>query len=164
MIPQRLNEYTSTIQSSAAKYLLEESLICAVIMTESGGNTWTNRIEPAWKYFYKTDEFAVKNGITRETETIMQSMSHGLMQVMGSVARELGFAYNLSMLYLPSIGIDCGCKKLISLRATYKSNLTDMISAYNGGSVVKNTDGTYRNQGYVDKVMGFYKQFNAPSP
>lgn len=39
------------------------------------------------------------------------------------------------------------------LWSRYGGNLTDVISAYNMGTARRGTDGTYLNQGYVDRVL-----------
>jgi soluble lytic murein transglycosylase-like protein len=76
-------------------------------------------------------------------------MSWGLMQIMGSVARQYGFKGNLSSLTEPEINIEIGCKHFVS---KYSVEPKDMISAYNAGSPKKTPEGLYVNQGYVDKV------------
>ena len=74
-------------------------------MTESGADPHAIRYEPGWKYLYNTDKFAKKCRITEATESVLQSCSLGLMQDMGTVARELGHTENLVTLFYPQTGI-----------------------------------------------------------
>tara|TARA_R110000796_G_C14562598_1_gene435005 strand:- start:2812 stop:3297 length:486 start_codon:yes stop_codon:yes gene_type:complete len=131
---------------------IKPELLYAIAMVESSLNPVATRYEPRWKYFYKVEEYAKKAHITEETERVLQSMSWGLMQVMGSVIRELGYEDNLVTALLPIVNIGLGHKKLTQLWNKY-GNINDVISAYNQGSPRKSLDGTYRNQRYVSKVL-----------
>ena len=81
-------------------------------------------------------------------------MSWGPMQIMGSVAREIGYADHLTKLLDPAIGILWGSKKLAKLSRIYKSQ-DDVIASYNAGSPVKTMKGELMNQAYVDGVRQF---------
>lgn len=130
---------------------LDLNLVKAIITVESSWDPKVSRYEPHWKYLYFVREFAEKNHITVETETVLQSMSIGLMQIMGGVARELGYEGNLSELFKPETNLFYGCKKLKQLIKRYPDEL-DVISSYNQGSP-RMTDGKmYKNFQYVDKV------------
>jgi len=128
-------------------------MVAAVIMAESAGDEWAVRIELHWQYFYETKRFAKINRITETTERAMQACSWGLMQVMGSVAREHHYSGPLQRLCEPELGIRYGCKHLAKFLAKYKSQ-SDAIASYNAGAPVKNMDGRYRNNDYVAKVLG----------
>lgn len=104
-----------------------------------------------WKYYTNVGNWAQRVGITAETEYVLQATSWGLMQVMGSVARELGFSKSLVEMLKPRNSVFYGCKKLKQLRSRY-SKESDIIAAYNAGSVIMKQSGMYMNQGYVDKV------------
>lgn len=137
-------------------------LAIAITEVESNGETTAVRFEPKWKYLYNVEHFAKQCSITIETEQVLQSMSFGLMQVMGSVARELGFTGNLIQLSDPYIGSRYGCAKLGKLFSILKST-DDVIAAYNAGSPLRQKDGTYVNQGYVDRVRAALLPVSGPA-
>lgn len=132
------------IQIVAGSIGLDPLLIQAIVEHESGGNVWAVRYEPAWKWFVTPETHAARLGITADTEKQLQSMSLGPMQVMGAVARELGFKGLLTELLGAEAGINYGCLKLKSLLVRY-GNEDDAISAYNQGSPAKGPDGLYLN-------------------
>lgn len=152
MIPKDISD---AIQRAAGANGIDSKLIYAIVLQESMGNPWLTRYEPNWKYFYYPEFFSKTNHVTTETETIMQATSWGLMQIMGSSARELGFASEMTKLISPDTSLLFGCKKIKQLSAKC-SNQNDLIASYNAGSVRKNTDGTYVNQDYVNAVNKFY--------
>ena len=130
---------------------VDPSLLKAIIAVESNWDPRVSRFEPNWKYLYYARENAERLGITVETEKVLQSMSIGLMQIMGGVARELGFKGNLSELFKPEINLDYGIKKLKALIKKYPEEM-DVISSYNQGSPRLTPGKLYKNQLYVDKV------------
>lgn len=73
------------------------------------------------------------------------------MQVIGFLARDLGFQDHLTMLCDPEIGIFYGCKNLQRLSQKYADE-ADVVAAYNAGSPSKTAGGMYKNQSYVDSV------------
>lgn len=81
----------------------------------------------------------------------------GMMQIMLSTGLMLG--YNILELWSPDVNVECAAKYLSQLSDRYGGNTEDMISAYNQGSPRRNEDGTYKNQSYVDKVLGWYRSF-----
>ncbi len=147
------------IQQNAELYKLNPNLVAAVIMVESSGDEWAVRMEPLWHYFYETKKFAQLNRITEGTEKVLQACSWGLMQVMGSVAREHHFSGPLQRLCEPEIGIRYGCKHLAKFMIKYK-NERDAIASYNAGSPVHDMNGKYKNNDYVVKVLGFLELIN----
>lgn len=126
------------IADAAQQYNLPEWLIRAIIKVESGGNPWAIRYE---RNFYTL--YIVRMDISPiapcslYTEKVSRSTSWGLMQVMGQVARERGFAAPfLSILCQPDIGIDYGCRQLAYLVGRFKvsDSWDPVIRAYNGGN------------------------------
>jgi len=77
-------------RSIAAAHALDPALVCAVIEQESAWNPWAVRYEPGFLSRYVAPLYTA--GKLSATETYTRSMSWGLMQVMGQVAREFGFA------------------------------------------------------------------------
>lgn len=151
------------IKERAKKYGLPVGLIKAIIKTESTNNQYAMRCEPEYKWTFNIDEFSGPLQ-TWATEEIAQKTSWGHMQVMGAVARELGFKGTfLSELTNPEIGIEYGCRHLAHLKKRF--SMTDCLSvfcdrkiaAYNAGAPRMKPDGTYRNQEYVDRVLNNWK-------
>lgn len=140
------------ISVKALSYGLDPDLIQSIVQIESDFNPWVYRFEPKWVLYHNPVNYAKKLGITLDTEKNSQAISFGLMQVMGAVARELGFDEELIKLCDPELAIQYGCLKLIDLKKRY-TNEQDIISAYNAGSAYK-INGKYKNQEYVDEVSG----------
>lgn len=155
-----LDQYKDNILKWSIQFGIDFNLICAIILTESSGNPWVCRVEPTWKYFYHVRDFADLLGITYDTETMQQCTSWGLMQVMGSVTRELGYKDLLTKLVEPELSIQYGCKKIKQLQQKYTLE-ADVVSAYNAGSIIKNTSGVYLNERYVDKVYSRLREFRS---
>jgi len=85
------------------------ALVCAVVEQESAWDTHAIRYEPGFRTRY-----VAPLGLP-PTEEIARSISWGLMQVMGQVAREHGFSGKfLSELCEPATGLDVGCTVLAS--------------------------------------------------
>lgn len=146
----------------AAKFAgIDPMLAIAIAEVESAGDPLAVRFEPGWKYHYNVDNFAKLCRISQDTEQMLQACSFGLMQVMGTVARELGFEGSLIKLTDPRIGAKYGCLKLSKLFKVLNS-VDDVIAAYNAGSPIKK-DGKYINQQYVDKVHRAYGRPSNPA-
>ncbi len=141
----------SEINFFANKHALEPNWIAAVIMTESGGNQYATRYEPGWRYFYESrKDIAFDLGITVETETVSQATSWGLMQVMGSVAREHGYFGHLPAMSEIMLGLRIGCQ-VLDYHFKKTGLIKDAVAAYNAGSVRKTPGGMYVNQKHIDR-------------
>ena len=117
----------------AAAHGIEPSLVCAVIEQESAWNPWAVRYEPGFLSRYVAPLYTA--GKLSATEAYTRSMSWGLMQVMGQVARESGFQEaSLAELCDPVIGIDFGCKILAARLARAKGDVPAALLAWNGGA------------------------------
>jgi soluble lytic murein transglycosylase-like protein len=134
-------------------------LVHALIVNESNFDAWATRYEPNWQYFTRVSFYAKELGISVETESMHQSTSWGLMQVMGGTARDLGFDEQLTTLCIPNVNIIVGISYLKHLQTRYGQNLEKVVAAYNAGSPRRNKDGRWKNQAYVDKVMDTYNKF-----
>jgi soluble lytic murein transglycosylase-like protein len=125
-------------RSFADKYGIDQTLVCAVCEQESGWDPWATRFEPAF-YLKYTKPMSLS-----DTEEYTRAISFGLMQIMGEVARELGFTGRyLAELCEPVTGLDYGCKKLTRCLAQAGGDVTKALLKYNGGG----------NQGYPGEVM-----------
>ncbi len=141
----------------SVKFEIDPLLICSIIKVESDCNTYAIRYEKDFRYRKEPYRFARLNNFSEDTENILQACSIGLMQVMGCVARELGHTRSLLELVEPEIGIEFGCKRLNKSFLKYDL-LGDIIASYNAGSVLFESNGKYKNQGYVNKVLERMKE------
>ncbi|HKS82333.1 MAG TPA: transglycosylase SLT domain-containing protein [Candidatus Acidoferrales bacterium] len=102
-------ELLALARTIAAQHALDPALVCAVIEQESAWDAHAIRYEPAFRVRY-----VAPLGLP-PSEEIARSISWGLMQVMGQVAREHGFTGKfLSALGDPAAGLDVGCVVLAS--------------------------------------------------
>lgn len=137
----------------AAELGIDPVLALAMAQIESNTDPWKTRFEPNWRYPHLVRHFSEKLGITFDTEAVLQSMSWGVLQVMGSVAREHGFEEDLTKLTDPKLGTLFGLMHLKKMLKKYPNEI-DAVSAYNQGSPRKVQSGFYANQVYVDKIYG----------
>ena len=141
----------NVVAGLAAKYGLDADLVHAICEVESSHNPLAIRFEPHFKLSYFPREHASRLGCSYETELNAQATSWGLMQVMGCVARELGFDGWMPELCQDAVGVEYGCKLLQRLYRRYDEEAS-IIAAYNAGSARKDKSGMYVNQNYVNKV------------
>jgi soluble lytic murein transglycosylase-like protein len=122
----------------AAQHALAPALVCAVVEQESAWNPFAIRYEPAFRTRY-----VAPLGLP-STEEIARSISWGLMQVMGQVAREHGFTgKSLAALCDPAAGLDAGCTALGAKISASGGDLTLALERWNGGA----------NLGYAAEVL-----------
>lgn len=139
--------YRAEIEAICSTFSLDPDLVEAIVMTESAGKTHAFRHEPEFWQRYMQDKPKWDGA-----NPLRVSSSYGLMQVMYPVALELGYAENApEYLFVPTIGLHWGCKKLRTLLDWSKQNVNQALAAYNGGKG-GNEKAPYRNQYYVDKV------------
>lgn len=173
----RWNEYRPIIEAAANTHGIPREIICGVISAESGWQPFAMRYEPDFTARYIVPKFPKSTPTFR----VLHGSSWGLMQIMGLVARELGYQGSPLRLLQPEIGIDWGCRKLSALARRYgvgRDRLAeygrrgvlgqDVIAAYNQGNdrwVDANRNGVhdeiegYKNQEYVQKVLVFAAEF-----
>jgi hypothetical protein len=102
-------ELVALARTIAQNHALDPALVCAVVEQESSWDAHAIRYEPAFRTRY-----VAPLGLP-PTEEVARSMSWGLMQVMGQVAREHSFSEKfLSALCDPATGLDVGCTVLAS--------------------------------------------------
>ncbi len=155
--------------TTANRYQLPLVIVRGVIETESGWDVWAWNPEPKWRWFWDVrrnkafravsnaeiasetppeDFHAACAGVDPDAEWWGQQASWGLMQPMGAVARERGFAGKfLNALHDPAINLDIGCKHLAAYAKRYLSKYgwPGVMRAYNGGpwAVVHNSNPKY---------------------
>lgn len=123
------SDLTALVRTTAAHFNLNAALVCAVIEEESSWNTYAIRFEPLFRERYVTD---LK---LPPTEEMARSISWGLMQVMGQVAREHGFKGRfLSEICSPMVGIEIGCAVLAKKFADAAGDLAKALLLWNGGA------------------------------
>lgn len=122
-----------TAWEAAAAEGISAQLVCAVVEQESAWNTFAVRYEPGFLSKYVAPQYT--QGKLSATEAYTRSMSWGLMQLMGEVARELGFDGPwLTELTDPKIGLLFGCKKLKSCLTKAKDDEAKALLIWNGGA------------------------------
>lgn len=152
-------EYTlpEYIHEIARREKVPPYLFEAICRVESSLNPWAVRFEPAYRYLHFPREWASKLKITQVTEETLQKCSWGLGQVMGAVARELGFEDALPRLLEPDIGLTYAARHLRGYYERYGGEM-EAVSSYNQGSPRKTRGGMFQNQSYVDKVYKVYRE------
>jgi hypothetical protein len=114
------------------------ALVCAVVEQESNWCPWAVRYEPEFRTRY------VGPLGLQPTEEVTRSMSWGLMQIMGQVARERGFLSKaLSELCSPDVGVEFGCIVLADKLEMASGDVSKGLQHWNGGG----------NQNYSAEVM-----------
>jgi soluble lytic murein transglycosylase-like protein len=116
-------------RSTAARHALDTALVCAIIEQESAWDVHAIRYEPAFR-----SRYVAPLGLP-PTEEVARSISWGLMQVMGQVAREHGFRGKfLSALCDPAAGLDIGCAVLAAKLSSAADNVDRALELWNGGA------------------------------
>lgn len=155
-------EVLELIASMSKPLGLDPKMAQAIALTETNAKLFLVRYEPLWPYFSQVDIHAARLGISIPTEKVLQAMSYGPLQIMGSVARELAYTEMLTQLNLPEDGIRIALLKLQTVARRYKK-LEDVFSAWNAGTPVYKSNGGLMNQSYVDKANAFYKTLTSPA-
>lgn len=142
--------YDAEIAVSADRYDLPPDLVTAVVAIESAGRTDAFRVEPAFWDRYLAGKPEWDGANPRRV-----SASYGLMQVMFPVAVEFGFPRTdpPEYLFVPTIGLDYGCKVLRERMDWARGDVRAALASYNGGKGGNRPGGVLRNAGYADKVL-----------
>lgn len=151
------DELKNLIREIANREGVNPELCLAIAGRESDYVNSKCRFEKHWSYLVMPEKYATALGITEETETLLQSCSFTAMQIMGSVARELGFQGYLTDLNFPEIGLLFAIKKVKILTKKFLT-LEDAISSYNQGGPYKDSKGLYLNNSYVQNVLSRFKK------
>lgn len=148
-------EVLDLIRLQATPLKLDVRLCQAIALAETNGRLFLVRYEPSWNYMVTPEVYAKSLQITEATERALQAFSYGPLQIMGSVARELGFNRMLTELNIAETVIQYSLLKMKQICQRY-SVLEDRMSAWNSGTLRYVTSGHYLNQAYVDRVLQFY--------
>lgn len=123
------SDWIALARSTAARHSLDPALVCAVVEQESSWDAHAIRYEPAFR-----SRYVAPLGLA-PTEEIARSISWGLMQVMGQVAREHGFTGRfLSALCEPSAGLEIGCAVLAAKLTAAAGDVPRALGLWNGGA------------------------------
>jgi soluble lytic murein transglycosylase-like protein len=123
------DELIALARSTAQRHQLDSALVCAVIEQESAWDSLAIRYEPGFRTLY------VAPLRLPPSEEIARSISWGLMQVMGQVAREHDFSGKfLSALCDPETGIEIGCRVLSAKLAAASNDILRGLQRWNGGA------------------------------
>ena len=141
----------------ATDHGLPPALVRAMVMVESGGDTFATRYEPGFYEKYIRNDGSVKafGACSLQTERVLRATSFGLMQVMGQVARERGYLGPfLTSLCDPDTGLQFGCLHLAAFRRRFAGLGWDAVcAAYNGGAGAVRGQHDFRNPEYPAKVL-----------
>src|SRR5271169_1911613 len=131
-------EIVTLARTIAYEHGLDPALVCAVVEQESAWDAYAIRYEPGFR-----SRYVAPLGLP-PTEEVARSISWGLMQVMGQVAREHGFAGKfLSALCDPATGLDIGCAVLAAKLSAAGNDVARALDLWNGGA----------NADYVPQVL-----------
>ncbi len=147
--------YGPLIEAAATHHGLPPDLVAAVVLVESSGLTHAYRYEPAYWLRY-----LAANPLWQHQNPRRVSASYGLMQVMVPTAHALGFRDEPELLFVPTVGLDWGCRELarlckwaVSFDAPPETRLRAALAAYNGGPRGNRpVDTPLRNDAYTRRV------------
>jgi hypothetical protein len=126
-------ELISLAKSIAEKEACEPAIVCGIVEQESAWNTWAIRYEP--KFFAKyVAPLYTQGKITSATEAWARGFSWGPMQLMGEVAREIGYSGPLPQLCEFSTGVTWGCRLWKKKLSIAKGDIPHALLIWNGGS------------------------------
>jgi hypothetical protein len=148
-----LTPYGELIDRTAATFRLDGALLRAQIMIESSGLPFAWNPEPRYRYLWNVRTQQPFRPLTateriseappadfpflagdRDQEWWGQQASWGLMQTMGAVAREYGFAGKyLPELCDPAVGVFYGARYLRRCLNRSHEDYTAGLALYNGG-------------------------------
>jgi soluble lytic murein transglycosylase-like protein len=144
MIWPRENEWDRTIETYALISGIPVALVKAIIAKESSFNPDAYKPEPQ-----------------------INDASMGLMQMLVSTARALGFKDEADQLFDPLTSIKYGAALIAANLKQSKGNVPTAIAAYNAGwskirphDAPRDDKGRFVNQSYVDDVNVYYGYFS----
>lgn len=162
--------HSELILAASATHEIDPVLVMALVQVESGGNPFAFRYEARYRWLINVKtrkpfrelmadeivsavpppDFPALAGSAGQ-EWIAQRSSFGLMQVMGAVARELGFRGPfLTQLCDPETNLDLGCTLLADRLRWAKGDTARALGAYNAGP--GGADGP-QGRAYAAKVL-----------
>lgn len=136
----------NTVHKVCEEHHIDPMLLRGIITVESAWDPRALRYEQKYHDICLAAGFARKFDISEKSEITLQKFSYGLCQVMGGLARSLGYDGHLLDLLDIETNLKYGCLYLQVLQKHYKTDVDKIISAYNAGHA------TPSNLTYVNKV------------
>lgn len=136
--------YLGLVRSVSAAHGVPPELVLGIIQAESNFDPNAYRAEPQ-----------------------IGDASRGLMQLLLMTARGLGFSGDPSLLFDAATNVKLGTKLISMNLAARSGNVGKALSMYNGGYRPSLgfgeplSDGRFKNQTYVDRVLGYRDEFAA---
>ena len=141
--PQYIGEI---VNRNALAHNLKPEVVMAMVLQESTANPFAVRYERRFYYKYidplQREELKgwkpeINTIPSLDTEKTLRATSFGLLQVMGSTAREIGDFKEpfLTKLLDPEIGVDVGCRVLSHYLGLENGDYRRALARYNAGSV-----------------------------
>ncbi len=148
------SDVAAAVTMAANRNGLDPYVLAALVQQESAGMSSAIRYEPDYAYLWDVEKNAPFRGAlnpktfptfrpcSSATEWMAQKTSWGCTQVMGAVAREMGFRGTfLSELTDPTVGVEYGARLLSKLLKKYE--LEDALSSYNAGHPIDGNRDSY---------------------
>lgn len=143
----------------------DPAFVKAIMATESGKTSFGGTVQD-----FNPNALRIETGVRRQNPDgsfyIGSDVSCGLMQLRTDTARWLRNWNSLTddeiqtRLFDPRICVFTGMLYLRYQASRYKTHdKATLAAAYNAGSAKRKSDGSWINQGYVNKVLGFYSAF-----
>ena len=135
-------ELWTLLKAAAKSFGMDPFLLAAQVLQESAGDSTATRYEPGYRWTWPPPKSKLLPRIiypiapcSKDTEAVMQRVSWGLLQVMGALARELGYRrpFLSGLAGDADTALELGClwmRKKLDAYATVEQAL----SAFNAGS------------------------------
>lgn len=120
-------------KQTAEAHGLDPALVCAMVEQESAWQPWATRFEPGFLERYVDPGSGLTGVKVPSTVQIEESISWGLLQLMGASARALGFTDRLPSLCDPAAGLEWGCRWFLVKLKTAGGDVTKALLYWNGG-------------------------------
>ncbi len=142
-----MEDLISLAQAKARRHGVPAPILLALVEIESGFRQHQVRFQKNNPWVYGEKAFAKKNGITVETENILQHFDYGFCQIPGSTARSMGYPGHLFRMLEPHRNLEFGAACISGLLKEH--GLEGAAAAYGTGTAKK----PFQNQGYVNRFM-----------
>lgn len=139
-MPHPIARWAAAIEQAADVEALSPLLVGCVVMQESSGRQYAQRVEQAfWRRYVTGIMRWVRSTASRADDQWARfpdiyASSYGLMQPMLQTAAELGFEYTFpGELFDPETNLRIGCRKLAKELRRNGGSVRRALAAYNGG-------------------------------
>lgn len=143
--PPALDQWRELIEAKSQELNVDRIILASQIWTESAGVPKAYRYEHLFTWFLHPTRGPLHDSRLSTTanrqnaehllgsdEFNFQSASHGLLQVMGSVARELGYDGTPKDFYDPATNVHFGCLKIKQCLKQANGDMRNALKRYNG--------------------------------